>query len=226
MMALPYKNYSDQFFFSHQHLLSTGEVLKQTRCRAGNSWPSKSGFCAPFDYPFSERQSLQEAVNGFDDPLKKPMASFFRKLAKENGALLIAGDSVMQRFYSAMACELERENVWKEPSKFTNTDEVQYVRDPSVSNSNSNSNSSSSSNSSSTSNNNSNSNNVDSTRRISSRTIQPFAVEFEDGSPVIYFNTNKNSRKMTDMQKNPYVSLTYLNEASMSCVAFMGTVER
>lgn len=34
----------------------------------------------------------------------------------------------MQQFYSAIACELEREGVWKYPSRFTNTDEVQYVR--------------------------------------------------------------------------------------------------
>ena len=34
----------------------------------------------------------------------------------------------MQQFYSALACELERELVWKTPGKFTNTDELQYVR--------------------------------------------------------------------------------------------------
>ena len=34
----------------------------------------------------------------------------------------------MQQFYSALACELEREQVWKNPSKFTNTDELQYVK--------------------------------------------------------------------------------------------------
>lgn len=34
----------------------------------------------------------------------------------------------MQQFYSALACELERELVWKNPSKFTNTDELQYVK--------------------------------------------------------------------------------------------------
>jgi hypothetical protein len=109
-----------------------GETLQPTRCRAGNSWPSKSGFCAPFDYPFAERQSLHQTVKGYDDPQKKPLSSFFRKLGKEEGALLIIGDSVMQQFYSALACELEREKVWKDPAKFTNTDELQYVKsDPS-----------------------------------------------------------------------------------------------
>ena len=49
---------------------------------------------------------MHEAIRGFDDPRAKPLVSFFRKLAKEGGALLIAGDSVMQQFYSAMACEL------------------------------------------------------------------------------------------------------------------------
>lgn len=34
----------------------------------------------------------------------------------------------MQQFYSALACELERELVWRNPSKFTNTDELQYVK--------------------------------------------------------------------------------------------------
>ena len=56
------------------------------------------------------------------------MRSFFEKLSRENGALLLIGDSVMQQFYSALACELERELVWKNPNKFTNTDELQYVK--------------------------------------------------------------------------------------------------
>lgn len=55
------------------------------------------------------------------------MEECFHLLSKEKGALLLVGDSVMQQFFSAIACELERENVWKDPSKFTNTDEVQYV---------------------------------------------------------------------------------------------------
>lgn len=107
---------------------AAGELMKLTRCRAGNSWPSRSGFCAPYDYPFTERPSLHKIVKGYDDSQKKPLLSFFRKLSKEGGALLIIGDSVMQQFYSALACELEREKVWKDSSKFTNTDEIQYVR--------------------------------------------------------------------------------------------------
>ena len=64
------------------------------------------------------------------------------------------------------------------------------------------------------------------TRRISSRTIQPFAVELENGSPVIYFNSNNLGRKCVDMTASPYVSLVYLNELDMSCASFMGKVER
>lgn len=55
------------------------------------------------------------------------MDEFFRSLATEKSSLLLVGDSVMQQFYSAMACELEREGVWKDPAKFTNTDELQHV---------------------------------------------------------------------------------------------------
>jgi len=58
----------------------------------------------------------------------QPLRVFFRRLSRVDGALLLIGDSVMQQFYSAIACELEREGVWKYPSRFTNTDEVQYVR--------------------------------------------------------------------------------------------------
>jgi hypothetical protein len=72
----------------------------------------------------------------------------------------------------------------------------------------------------------SNSNNNIMTRRISSRTVQPFSIEFEAGSPVIYFNSNNLGRKCVDMAANPYVSLVYLNEQDMSCASFMGTVER
>jgi hypothetical protein len=34
----------------------------------------------------------------------------------------------MQQYYNAIACELEREGVWKDPSKFTNTDALKYVQ--------------------------------------------------------------------------------------------------
>ena len=97
------------------------------RCRAGNSWPSHGEYCSPEDIPFSERKSLRRAIVGFDDPSSKPLKTFFTGLAKERGALLLVGDSVMQQFYSGMACELEREGVWKDPAQFTNTDEVKYV---------------------------------------------------------------------------------------------------
>jgi hypothetical protein len=102
--------------------------LPPIRCRAGNTWPSKSGFCSATDIPFSERKNLVRSVNGFDDPAINPLQSFFRKLATQKGALLLIGDSVMQQFFSAVACELEREGVWKDPTKFTNTDEVHHVK--------------------------------------------------------------------------------------------------
>ena len=98
------------------------------RCRAGNSWPSKSEYCSASDIPFSERKNFQHSLQGLDDPTRNYLKSFFAKLAAEKGALIVIGDSVMQQFFSAIACELEREQVWKDPGKFTNTDEVQYVR--------------------------------------------------------------------------------------------------
>ena len=34
----------------------------------------------------------------------------------------------MQQFFGAIACELEREGVWKDPAAFDNTDETRYVK--------------------------------------------------------------------------------------------------
>jgi hypothetical protein len=98
------------------------------RCQAGNSWPSKSEYCSAADIPFKERRHFQQSVEGLDDPNANHLKRFFAKLSDEHGALLVVGDSVMQQFFSAIACELEREKVWKDHTKFTNTDEVQYVR--------------------------------------------------------------------------------------------------
>lgn len=98
------------------------------RCRAGNSWPSRSEYCSAEDLPFKERDAFRKTTRGMDDPSVRPLESFFSKLSKKNGAMLVIGDSVMQQFFSAIACELEREGVWNDPSKFTNTDEVQYVK--------------------------------------------------------------------------------------------------
>jgi general stress protein 26 len=65
------------------------------------------------------------------------------------------------------------------------------------------------------------------TQRISSRAIQPFPIEFDqDGNPIIFFNTNKLSRKVVDMNGSPFVSISYLNEKNMSCITYMGIVER
>lgn len=97
------------------------------RCRAGNSWPSHSGFCSAADVPYSQRQNLRRTLAGFDDPTQTPLKDFFTSLALSNGSFLMVGDSVMQQFYGALACELEREGVWTDPSKFTNTDELRHV---------------------------------------------------------------------------------------------------
>lgn len=109
-----------------------GDKVRQqpVRCRSGNSWPSKGEYCSSEDIPFSERKGLRRAIVGYDDPSQKPLKTFFNGLAQEKGALLMVGDSVMQQFFSAMACELEREGVWKDSSQFTNTDEMRYVEFP------------------------------------------------------------------------------------------------
>lgn len=99
---------------------STQHVQLPVRCRAGNSWPSKSEYCSASDIPFYERKNFQRTVEGLDDPSSNPLAQFFRTLGQEKGALLVVGDSVMQQFFSAIACELEREKVWKDPGRFTN----------------------------------------------------------------------------------------------------------
>ena len=102
--------------------------FKPIRCRAGNSWPSKGGFCSSVDIPYSKRDNLRMSIKGYDDPTQQPLRKLFTSLSKEKGALLLIGDSVMQQYYNAMACELEREGIWDDPSKFTNTDIVQYVK--------------------------------------------------------------------------------------------------
>ena len=63
---------------------------------------------------------------------------------------------------------------------------------------------------------------------VASRLIQPFPVEFDpvSGLPVVYFNTNKLSRKFDDMNKCPDVALTYMNEKNMSYVTYRGQVRR
>lgn len=102
--------------------------LKPTRCRSGNSWPSKGAFCSSVDIPYSHRDNLRMSMKGYDDPTQKPLRKLFTSLSKEKGALLLVGDSVMQQYYNAMACELEREGVWEDPSQFKNTDALKYVK--------------------------------------------------------------------------------------------------
>ncbi len=97
------------------------EEKQPLRCTVGNSWPSRSGFCSSVDLSFDERKNFIRSVIGFDDPSQKPLYHFFNTLGFENGAALFIGDSVMQQFFSAIACELEREGVWTDTTKFTNT---------------------------------------------------------------------------------------------------------
>lgn len=104
-----------------------GETLLPMRCRAGNSWPSKGEFCSSEDIPFAHRKNLQRAIIGYDDPSAQPLRNFFQGLANERSALLLIGDSVMQQFYGATACELEREGIWTDPSHFQDTDSIKYV---------------------------------------------------------------------------------------------------
>jgi hypothetical protein len=110
-----------------QEATRRGEGLLPMRCRAGNSWPSKGEFCSSEDIPFAQRKNLQRAIIGYDDPSSRPLRKFFQGLANERSALLLVGDSVMQQFYGAMACELEREGVWTDPNNFKDTDSVKYV---------------------------------------------------------------------------------------------------
>lgn len=102
-------------------------TLPPVRCRVGNTWPARSAYCDPEDIPFPLREHLFSSVIGLDDPSVHALKDFFRILAKRQGMLLMVGDSVTQQFYSAVACELEREGVWTDPGQFTNTDETKTV---------------------------------------------------------------------------------------------------
>jgi hypothetical protein len=120
--------------------------LLPTRCRLGNTWPSRSAYCDATDISFSNRANFRKILKGYDHPNEMVLKEFFLSLAKGKGILLLIGDSVMQQFYSAIACELEREGVWTDPSQFTNTDETKFVQfDSSSSTSSSSSTTSSSS---------------------------------------------------------------------------------
>ena len=105
-----------------------GETVPPIRCRVGNSWPSKGGFCSAADIPYTLRKNLRRSLVGLDDPGQQFLRSLFTELSRQKGMLLLVGDSVMQQFFGAMACELEREGIWKDPSKFTNTDEVRQIK--------------------------------------------------------------------------------------------------
>lgn len=102
--------------------------LPPIRCRVANTWPSRSAYCDPTDIPFNRRQHLISSLPSLDEPTNLVLTDFFLALAKRQGLLLMIGDSVMQQFFSALACELERENVWPDHTKFTNTDESRTVQ--------------------------------------------------------------------------------------------------
>jgi hypothetical protein len=102
------------------------EAQQPLRCSVGNSWPSKSGFCSSVDLSFDDRKNFVKSLYGYDNPSARPMYDFFKALALEKGAALFIGDSVMQQFVNAIACELEREEVWKDRSRFTNTGKYTY----------------------------------------------------------------------------------------------------
>jgi hypothetical protein len=108
-----------------------GPPIQPVRCRVGNTWPSRSAYCDPEDIPLADREHLLSSIPGLDDPSANPLRDFVRILSKRKGLLLMIGDSVMQQFYSALACELEREGIWDDPAKFTNTDETRTVALPS-----------------------------------------------------------------------------------------------
>lgn len=103
------------------------EAQQPLRCSVGNSWPSKSGFCSSVDLSFDDRKNFIKSLYGYDDPSAKPMYDFFKALAAEKGAVLFIGDSVMQQFVNAVACELEREGVWQDRTRFTNTGSIKCI---------------------------------------------------------------------------------------------------
>lgn len=63
---------------------------------------------------------------------------------------------------------------------------------------------------------------------VSSRCIQPFEVEYDAVTkrPVIYFNTSKFTRKVSEINANPNATLTYLNPSTLTCITYIGKIER
>jgi hypothetical protein len=65
-----------------------------------------------------------------------------------------------------------------------------------------------------------------------SRMIQPFQVEIDETrsgstpSPVIYFNTNRLSRKFKELNENENVTLTYVNPKQRCYICYEGVCER
>jgi hypothetical protein len=119
-----------------QNLMSKQKItdFPPVRCRIGNTWPSRSKFCDSTDIPFAKRKHFLTSAMGYDDPNDLVLKEFFYHLTKKNGILLMIGDSVMQQFMNAIACELSREGVWTDYNRFKNTDETQYISLSEVSN--------------------------------------------------------------------------------------------
>ena len=59
-----------------------------------------------------------------------------------------------------------------------------------------------------------------------SRMINPSEVQLEDGSPVIYFHTNRLSRKFKELKANCRVTLAFMNQLNLSYVCFEGEAKQ
>ena len=59
-----------------------------------------------------------------------------------------------------------------------------------------------------------------------SRVIVADGIAVEGGGPVIYFNTNRLSRKLKELEANDRVTLTYLHPKTLGYVNFEGVAER
>jgi len=66
------------------------------------------GCCCTEDMPLSER-GFDNIVEGFDDPLSKPLLDFFLELSLKNKSLLLLGDSMNSQYLAAIQEEMRRE---------------------------------------------------------------------------------------------------------------------
>lgn len=62
---------------------------------------------------------------------------------------------------------------------------------------------------------------------VSSRMIEPFKTVLDkDGSPILSFNTNRLSRKFEELQKNPEVTVTYMDKNNLAYAVFKGEAKQ